>query len=143
MRILIALDTTEKGEAVLAPAQKLAQAAGAELVLLNALNPLVDTAHVTAPSAQEARKLVEQERSEYLEAKAATITGLPVSSKVEVLRHGEDVPGCIARVAKEQGADIIVVASKRASGVTGLILGSVVQSLLRISPCPVLVVRPD
>jgi nucleotide-binding universal stress UspA family protein len=46
-------------------------------------------------------------------------------------------------VARERGADFLVVASKHSVGVTGLLLGSTAQALLRISPCPVVVARPD
>jgi nucleotide-binding universal stress UspA family protein len=60
---------------------------------------------------------------------------------VEELRQGEEVPECIARVAREQQADILVIATNRAAGVRGLLLGSVAQALMRLSPCPILVVR--
>jgi hypothetical protein len=46
-------------------------------------------------------------------------------------------------VARDVGADVVVVASKRASGLLGLLLGSTARGVLRASLCPVLVVRPD
>ena len=58
-------------------------------------------------------------------------------------RGSEDIAEAIARVAREQGVDIVVVASKRADGIRGLLLGSTAQELLSRSPCPVLVVRPE
>ena len=38
---------------------------------------------------------------------------------------------------------MVIVVSKRASGVLGLLLGSVAQGLLEVSPAPVLVIRPS
>ncbi|HEY3233331.1 MAG TPA: universal stress protein [Polyangiaceae bacterium] len=47
----------------------------------------------------------------------------------------------IVRVAETVGADLVVVGTHRLSGVRRLILGSVAEEVLRISPFPVLVSR--
>jgi nucleotide-binding universal stress UspA family protein len=39
--------------------------------------------------------------------------------------------------------DLVAIASQRAAGVKGLVLGSVTQHVLRLSGRPVLVVRPE
>lgn len=142
MKLVIALETSDNDAAVIRPALELAQAADAEVVLLNVLNPLTDAASLVAPSRAEAVKQVDTERRAYLERYAGQFNP-PASTRVEQLRHGEDVPTCIARIAGELEADILVLATNRASGVRGLILGSVAQHLLRLSPCPILVVRVD
>jgi nucleotide-binding universal stress UspA family protein len=142
MKILVLLDGSKDSEAVLPAAAKLAAAARAEVTLLSVLDPLVDAAGVTALSTAEAMQQVTAERRAYLEKQAYAFGETPVQVLVEQLRHGEDVPGHIVRVAQEQGSDILVMASKRVVAVTGLILGSVARALLRLSPCPVLVVRP-
>lgn len=46
----------------------------------------------------------------------------------------------IADVARETGADLIVVGSHGHSAVAGLLLGSVTQKLLHVAPCPVLAI---
>jgi len=46
----------------------------------------------------------------------------------------------IADVAREAGADVIVVGTRGHGPVAGLLLGSVTQRLLHIAPCPVLAV---
>jgi len=46
----------------------------------------------------------------------------------------------IADVAREQGADLVVVGTRGHGPVTGLLLGSVTQRLLHLAPCPVLAV---
>jgi len=141
MKLVIALETTENDEAVATPASNLARAAGAEVVLVNAVNPLTDAASVVAASRAEAIAQVRAERTEYLQRFAQHFEHARV--RVEEVKHGDDIPTCIAQVASEEGADILVIATNRASGVRGLILGSVAQHLLRLSPCPMLVVRVD
>lgn len=48
----------------------------------------------------------------------------------------------IADVAREVGADVIVVGTRGHAPVAGLLLGSVAQRLLHIAPCPVMAVPP-
>jgi nucleotide-binding universal stress UspA family protein len=73
---------------------------------------------------------------------AATAAGLPATVVVDIPSPGGGAAEVIAREARERRADLVVVVSKRASGVRGLLLGSVAQALLQLAPCPVLVVRP-
>lgn len=47
----------------------------------------------------------------------------------------------IVRVAKEQGADLIVIGIRRRSRVGKLLLGSNAQEILMDAPCPVLAVK--
>jgi universal stress protein A len=47
----------------------------------------------------------------------------------------------IAERAINSGADLIVMGTHGRSGVAHLVLGSVAERVLRIAPCPVLVVR--
>lgn len=142
MKLLIALETSEHDEVVMQPAEELARSSGAEVVLLNVINPLTDGADVVAESRAEALQQVRAERLAHLERYAAHFQPAAGTRVVE-LEHGEDVPSCIARVAGDEQADILIIATNRASGMRGLILGSVAQHLLRLSPCPILVVRVD
>ncbi|MFN8583909.1 MAG: universal stress protein [Dehalococcoidia bacterium] len=142
MKLLIALETSEHDDSVAAPTVALARSSGAEVVLLNVINPLVDGADVVAASRAEALKTVHAERVAYLQH-YATHFQPEARTRVEELEHGEDVPSCIARVAEDEQADILAIATNRASGVRGLILGSVAQHLMRISPCPILVIRVE
>ena len=141
MKIMIALDGSDAAAAALAPAATLARKAGAELLLVNAFSPFVEMGHASG-SHDERLAHVTEERRAYLEKLADTAPGVSAQVLVAARRKTEDPDECIARVAGEQGADMLVVASKRASGVGGLVLGSTAQGLLRMSPCPVLVVRP-
>jgi nucleotide-binding universal stress UspA family protein len=152
MRILVALDMTDKAEAAVAAAAKLASQVaggegGVEVVLLNVYSPWVDTAFSDAPTPEAQLQEVTSAREAYLAKQAGSFAGLPLRLLVEPLiwppgRGSEDVGECIARVARQCEADLVVVASKHTSAVAELLLGTAVRTLLRVSPCPVMVVRP-
>lgn len=51
-------------------------------------------------------------------------------------------PGAeICRVASERGADLIVLPSHGRTGMKRLLVGSVAERVVRLAPCPVLVLR--
>jgi nucleotide-binding universal stress UspA family protein len=148
MKIVVALDGSDKGDAAVAAAAGLAEATGAEVLLLSVFSPWVDTAISDASTPKERLEEVTAARRAYLERKLEAFAGRPAKALVERLRWpagrgSEEVAEGIARVVRERGADFLVVASKHAAGMTGLLLGSTAQALLRLSPCPVVVARPD
>jgi nucleotide-binding universal stress UspA family protein len=140
--LLVALDLTEKADAALGPAARLARACDAKVVLLNVFWPPVDMGHLQVGSQAERIEYVRTERRMYLKQKARAFEDLDISTRVEVQAHSEEVDECIARVAREVDADVLVVVSKCVSGPASVVLGSFAQGILRLSPCPVLVVRP-
>ncbi len=143
MRLLAAYDGSENSAEALAKAVELAVETGAELIVLRVLNPHTDALDVYASSASEGLRKVAAREEARTQQLLRTLGDPPATLLVEALGHEEDVADHIARVAQERVADIVIVASKRASGVRGLLLGSVAQHVLRLSPCPVLVVRPE
>ena len=91
------------------------------------------------PRRQEEDEIIKQ-----LEATEGELRekGLDVSLKVtdEVgVRPSHE----ILEVARAKGADLIVLASRGASAIGGLLLGSTAHRLLHVAPCPVLVVPPE
>ncbi len=64
---------------------------------------------------------------------------LPIKALV---RRGVVVHETISAVAKEVGANLIVMATHGRKGLGHAILGSVTERVLRDAPCPVLVVKP-
>jgi universal stress protein A len=64
-----------------------------------------------------------------------------IPNLVEVVRRGiaEDQ---IVKVAKEEGIDLIVMATHGRSGIAHVLLGSVAEKVVQHSPVPVLTVKP-
>ena len=69
----------------------------------------------------------------------AEALGVPVQLK---LLGGEHPDQAIIDTAREQGCDLIAMASHGRRGVNALLLGSVTQKVLTHAPVPVLVLRP-
>lgn len=63
--------------------------------------------------------------------------GLPLPCEAVVVEG--NVADEIARLAEDRGAGLVIVATHGASGVKRLVLGSVTERLIRIAPCPLLV----
>lgn len=142
MRFLVAYDDTEGARAALAAVVPLARAAAAEVVVLQVVNPLIDAANVTAPSTHEAMAQVTATDRAAIEARLAEL-GLQAEVRVESATRGEDDWEHIVHVAQDVSADLIAIGSRRAGGLSGAILGSVVRAVVQHAHCPVLVVRPD
>lgn len=135
MRFLVAWDGSDGAQAALRQAQALAGTDG-QIDVVRILDPLIDAADVQAPSRREAMAIV----SERARAEMARHAAPGAGQSVIILEHGEDIPGRLLREAGHLGADVIVIASRRAAGLRGA-LGSVTQQVLHDSKLPVLVVR--
>lgn len=142
MLLLVAYDGSDGAEASLAMASTLARAADAEVLLLRVLNPRTAAVDVVAPTTEQAMAVVEARERQALAAAADAGDTPAAQTLVALQERGEDVAETIERIATERAASIIVIGSRRAAGVAGLVLGSVTQHVLRNAPCPVLVVRP-
>ena len=142
LSILAAYDGSEASQKAIAAAAGIAAESSADFAVINVINPLTDLGGVSASSTEEAEQTKTRERESEI---ANLLNGLGASATVlvEPLKRGEDVAAHIAGVARARGTTLVVVASRRATGLTGFILGSIAQELLKISPCPVVIVRPD
>jgi nucleotide-binding universal stress UspA family protein len=143
LTVLVALDLSAKADAALESTSRLARAADANVVLLNVVRPSVDASHVVAGTEEERLAYVKAERQMYLDSKAEQLPGVRITTRVEILPRGEEVEEAIARVAREVQADVLVLVSRRMSSAGGVLLGSFAQGALRLSACPVLIVKPE
>jgi nucleotide-binding universal stress UspA family protein len=135
--ILVALDQSAYSERALAQAQDLAQATGARITLLSAVEPLgaEDTPEL-AKVLQIRRERVER----YLATQEQATHTAGVAQVATVLRSGEPADA-ILDVARELGADLIAIATHGIGARGRHAIGSVAQAVLLLAPCPVLVVR--
>ena len=136
-KIIWATDGSATADRALELAKSLAKQDGAALIALHSLEELA------GPGGRGAYP--EQADEEDVEAKIGRqvdeLVAEGISAQRRVVQGG--VTGAahtIARVASEDGADLIVAGTRGHTTLSGLLLGSVTHRLLHIAPCPVLVV---
>jgi len=120
---------------------ELAEHFGAELLLVNIV-PVVPPA---PPDPNYVFKIPEYER--YLHADAEKqlretrekLVGKNVKVRTQV-GHGSAADE-IVRIAKTEGADLIVISTHGSTGLEHWVFGSVAEKVVRLAECPVLTVR--
>jgi universal stress protein A len=140
-RILCATDFSDTAEAAWEIACDLARTHRADLVLVHAFTELPVYPEVAVAGVQrvweEQRLWVQQAldqrvgaaRARGVEARALFATG--------------PAPETIVDTATEERADLIVIGTHGRTGLTRLVIGSVAERVVRIAPCPVLIVKPS
>ncbi len=142
--ILLPTDFSECAEGALSYATDLARAAGARLVCLHVVEPLVPPVGygpVTEPlPALDVTGQLEESAHRELPrlAQRGECAGLEVE---EVVAHGEPASE-IVRAAREHAVDLIVISSHGRTGLGRILFGSTAESVVRHAHCPVLVVKP-
>lgn len=84
-----------------------------------------------------------QEADAALEATSRELEGLGIAYEVRGLVRGLEVSEDVIDVARDEGAELIVIGLRRRSPVGKLILGSNAQRILLDAECPVLAVKAD
>ncbi len=140
-RILLPLDFSTASEAALAAARDLAVRWTASLDLLHVIEETVMPAFYAAgvtsllqldPEIRTRCQAEMQRRLTHLGDAAVAVT--------THVREGKAAREIVA-FAEETGTDLIVLATAPRSGLERLLLGSVAEKVVRLAPCPVLVVR--
>lgn len=144
-RMLVPLDGSSISQQALAPASELAARAGAELLLLRAVNVPIEVYPVFPPMAQAVEQI--NDTLEYLNAEARKDLdilavelhqkGLPVISIVQN-GHAAEV---IVDEASAQEADLIVMATHGYGGLRRWALGSIADKVLHATSLPLLLIR--
>jgi len=143
-RILHATDFSSASRPALAKAIALAGQNRAPLQIVHVLAPLVlpaggDFAFLPA----ETYDAIDRRARQHVDKQLAALVGRARKAGVRTtatLLEGaphEQVP----RAAKRARADLIVIGTHGRTGVSKLLLGSVAERIVRLSPCPVLTVR--
>lgn len=133
--IIWATDGSEAADAALPYAKGLAESEGHKLVIAHSKELLRGRAGGHPMYADE-DELQEKIRGQAEELRK---DGVDVTLKIET----DAAPGAahmIADVARDVGADVIVVGTRGHTAIGGLLLGSVTQRLLHIAPCPILAI---
>lgn len=141
--ILVPLDGSDLAEHVLPHVCALAASSGASIVLLRVpAEPIYDYLPPDPQLASELRRDVETGAQVYLDEVAARLAelGLSVTTKVA---GGGPIHEAILDVAREHGVDLIAMSTHGRSGIARMVIGSVADQVVRHSPMPVLLIRPD
>jgi nucleotide-binding universal stress UspA family protein len=136
-RILVALDGSRFAEEGLPPAVDVARATGARLTLMEVVTHHGALAKLLRPG----------ERTPELAEAALRDVALRVppalgEAEVRVVEEPTPAAGILAE-AKRQGADLIAMATHGRGGLRRILLGSVAEEVVRESPVPVLLLRPQ
>ena len=102
--------------------------------------------HIVGAGDHRASRPVDPETHDVVPGLHTVLSDLSHQGINAALRVVEDVglhpAQAIADIAREVGADVIVIGTRGHSPVAGVIVGSVTQRLLHVAPCPVLAVPP-
>lgn len=137
--IVVATDLGGQSEAALEYARKLASGYGARIVLAHGIDPL-DYAAVEAVPGRLWKGMTEQARAA-LDAMANDLIREGIHSHSEI-RQGT-VAQMLVDVTRQYEAGLIVIGTKGMQGAGPVLVGSIAEQLVRLSPCPVLAVAAD
>ncbi|HEX5003946.1 MAG TPA: universal stress protein [Gemmatimonadales bacterium] len=146
-RILVALDGSPEAESALAPALALGDPGRSELVLLRVVPPVPIAGDagmtVALPMDDGLTRTLTDQAEGYLAGVAQRLRGRNVTIDTRVVVE-PGVAQAALRVAAEEGAELIALATHGARGLRRMVLGSVADKVLRGADRPVLLTRvPD
>jgi nucleotide-binding universal stress UspA family protein len=132
--ILVPLDTSEAAAAAIDSAMELADAldypvlllAVGDVVVTNALRPVMDSERITAQQALES----------YLGRYVASLDGRGVEIETMII-DARDPAAAIADTAESEGSSMIVMSSHGRTGAARWLLGSTADRVIRSSRVPV------
>jgi nucleotide-binding universal stress UspA family protein len=141
-RILIPLDGSKAGEAAVHCTEVLARALGAELILIQVMEPIIAWAgfegsvSYATPQDEESRKAA---ATAYLSSVSKTLTEHDINNSITVA-FGSAADQIIDYAAAND-IDLIAMSSHGRSGIGRWVFGSITAKVLRAGDTPVLVVR--
>ncbi|MDX1687220.1 MAG: universal stress protein [Candidatus Promineifilaceae bacterium] len=145
-RILVTLDGSLLAERALEPAVLLAQASGAELILLRVVTPIELWAPFVEiePAFEVAQERQIRETSVYLEEVRDRLLEDEEALNVRTIALRGPVAETITDYARQNSVDLIVISSHGRSGISRWIYGSVAEKVLRGTRCcSTLIVRDE
>lgn len=140
-RILFATDFSDASRPAAQRAVSLAKDSGAELLVVHVYEPPVRPAvdaFLVPRVYDEFEAEIRSQADQGLAPIVARAAGAGVAARPLVLRGVADE--AIARAAKDEAADLVVVGTHGRGGVARLLLGSVAARVVSSAPCPVLTV---
>ena len=139
-KILVPVDFSEPSLLAIDYASKVATRFGAELSLIHVFEPQSPFVRAKEIPPFVADAKAELQAREHLRS-AAELHGLPLRSERVHVQKGRAAEE-ICRLAAKIKIDLIVIPTRGNTGLKHFLLGSTTAAVIRLSPCPVLVLRP-
>ncbi|GAB4510624.1 MAG: universal stress protein [Sulfuricaulis sp.] len=146
-RVLVPIDGSETSLRALHEAIRIGQCQeAAEIRLLHVIDT-VSYVPQTEPPPSYVKEIYAQARKygqDLLQQAKQVVekAGLHVETRlVELKRASDRIPQVIADEAKAMPAELLVMGTHGRRGLNHLLLGSVAEGVMRLTPCPVLLVR--
>ncbi len=136
-KVVWATDGSENADRALELAKSLVSENGGSLLAVHSIQYMVAKGGMEPPDEDETEVKIKQQ--------VADLKSAGIRAEERVVESGAYGPAhTVARLAAEEGADLIVVGTRGHGPVAGVLLGSVAQRLASVAPCPVLVVpKPE
>jgi len=141
-RIMAAVDGSETAERGLNEAIRLAQDQKAKLAIAHVIDLVIVYGAGQFPGAyieatrEVAQQTIARARKMAMDAGVDAEIFAP-----EIVTSGYHVADTIAQVARDWKADLLVVGTHGRRGVSRLLIGSVAERIVRLAPCPLLLIR--
>jgi nucleotide-binding universal stress UspA family protein len=139
-RILVPIDFSSSSHTALEVATELADKFHAELVLLNVVP---ESPVVALPEGVSEASIVEAAKNQaegHLAKSKASLEGKGISVKTSV-QVGYDVAGTILEAIETEKVDQVVISTHGLSGWYPTVFGSIAEKVIKLAPCPVLLLR--
>jgi nucleotide-binding universal stress UspA family protein len=139
-KILVPIDFSASSHAALDAATELAEKFRAELYLLHVIP---EYPAVALPKGVSEASIIEEAKkaaADHFEVSQAGLKskGVKATTSIEV---GDDVAGAILDAIERENAGLVVFTTHGLSGWYPQVFGSIAEKLVRLSPCPVLLLR--
>jgi universal stress protein A len=140
-KILSPIDFSDPSQAALETAASLAKQFGAELLLVHIVPAIPDLpSSVSMLKEGQYDESLHKDAATRLAEMAQKLTQAGIKAE-SAIGTANDTAMEIIRIAEENNADLIVIATHGLSGLHQLVFGSVTEKVLREAQCPVLVMH--
>ncbi|HYG78289.1 MAG TPA: universal stress protein [Planctomycetota bacterium] len=145
-RILVPSDLSDNAEAVMPFAGDLARKYQGEISLVHVFErdyyATAAAAEGIVVGASEWLNGIRSQREKHLNEVAARFSAQEKVTVRSVLLDGNTIEE-ILRFVQDQSIDCMIVSTHGRTGLSHLLLGSIAEKLVRLSPCPVISIRPQ
>jgi nucleotide-binding universal stress UspA family protein len=140
-RILVTTDFSEYSASALEYAVSLAESYNATIHLIHVVDPFSRRAKHKSGGRAKNSELVMQETAQQAMKKFVVESVDEYVEVKQVIRLGHPADE-IARYAKEERMDLIIIATHGRTGLAHVMIGSIAEKVIRISSVPVLAIKP-